>query len=99
MDAKTVLEQLFDEDNTDNVVLYDENDNEVEFEQIAVIPYEERLFCILKPVGEVEGIEDDEGVVFEIFEEDDENGGGLCTVDESDIIDAVFGIYYDMLDE
>ena len=32
------IDMLFDEKNTDNIVLYDEKGAEVEFEQIALIP-------------------------------------------------------------
>ena len=40
------IDALLDENNTDNVTIYDENDKPYEFEQIAIIPHKERLFAI-----------------------------------------------------
>ena len=37
-DEKTQIEKLFDEDDDSNLILYDENNNPTEFQQIAVIP-------------------------------------------------------------
>ena len=45
-------EIILDEENCDNIFLVDENGKETEFEQVAVIPLEGFIFCILKPVGE-----------------------------------------------
>lgn len=32
------IDQIFDENNNDNIILYNENDEPMEFMQIAVIP-------------------------------------------------------------
>ncbi|MBO4554863.1 MAG: hypothetical protein J5713_03685 [Clostridia bacterium] len=47
-----VLDILLDDDNHDNITLYDEQENPIEFEQVAVIPLGEseedgELSCIL----------------------------------------------------
>ena len=49
MEEKTVnaIDALFDENNTDNIVLYNEKEEPVEFEQIAIIPIEENVYAIL----------------------------------------------------
>ena len=48
------IEQILDENNIDNIVLYNENDEPFEFEQIAIIPLEDgekqSLYAILLPV-------------------------------------------------
>ena len=77
------IEKLLDENNDENLFLYDENDNAVEFEQVAVIPYCEKVYAILSPVQKIEGVADDEAFVFVIEE----------------IIDAIFVEYYKLLDE
>jgi len=60
------IEMLLDEKNDDNIKLYDENNKETEFEQIAIIPLEDKVYAILKPVTNIEGIEEDEALVFAI---------------------------------
>ena len=89
------IDKLLDDDNTDNIVLYNEENQEVEFEQIAVVPYGEKTYAILRPVAEVPGIADDEALVFVIDEVDSEDC--LLIVEDDSIVDAVFKEYYDML--
>ncbi len=91
--------KLLDPENSDPIVLFDENEKPVSFEQIALIPYQEKLYAILKPVEKMEGVADDEAIVF-AFEEDDTNEDQLLVVEENDaIIDEVFTIYNKLLDE
>lgn len=91
--------KLLDPENNEPIVLYDENEKPVSFEQIALIPYEEKLYAILKPVEKMDGVADDEAIVFS-FEEDDANEDQLLVVEENDaIIDEVFAIYNKLLDE
>ena len=96
-EKKSPIEMLLDDDNTDNLILFDENNRETEFEQIAVIPLDERIYAILKPVTEVVGVNDDEALVFVIEEIDDEDC--LVIVDEQKIVDEVFDEYYKLLEE
>ena len=44
-----IIDMLYDEENEENIVLYDETGKEVEFEQIALIPLEERSYVIQHP--------------------------------------------------
>ncbi|MCH5179962.1 MAG: DUF1292 domain-containing protein [Erysipelotrichales bacterium] len=96
MKDQTLIEKLLDENNTDDIVLYDENDNEVKFEQVALIPLDEELYVILKPINKIEGIEDDEALVF-VINEDEEDQIDIC--DDMDIVNKVFEEYYKLLDE
>lgn len=94
MDA---LDMIMDEENTENIVMYNENDEPVEFQQIAVVPVNGAVYVILRPVGDVEGIGEDEALVFVIDEID---GEGCLSIEENDqIIDQVFEEYYKMLRE
>ena len=92
VEERDAIDMLLDEECTDDITLYDENNVPVDFEQIAVIPLDERLFAILKPVEPLEGVGEDEGIVIEIDEEADE----IYTVNEDDIVDKVFEEYYRM---
>ena len=92
VEERDAIEMLLDEECTDDITLYDENNNPVDFEQIAVIPLDERLFAILKPVEPLEGVGENEGIVIEIDEENDD----IYTVNEDEIVDKVFEEYYKM---
>ena len=94
---KSPIEMLLDENCSDPIVLFDENNEEVAFDQIAVIPLNGDVYAILKPLGDFEGVAEDEALVFVIAEEDDEDV--LQVVEEDEIIDAVFAQYYEMLKE
>ena len=89
------IDMLLDENNTDNIKLYNEDNQEVEFEQIALVPIEDKTYAILKPVSTMEGIADDEALVFVIDEIDDEEC--LVIVEDDAIVDKVFEEYYQML--
>ena len=91
------IDMLFDENNTENIVLFDENDNETEFEQIAIIPLDERVFAILRPIDEKNPLPEDEAVVFAIEEIEDEEV--LIPETDDDIVDEVFEKYYELLKE
>ena len=90
-----VLDMLFDEENEDDITIYDEDGNPVAFEQVALIPLEEKVYAILKPVLPMEGLGEDEALVFEI----DEAEESLNVVVEDDIIDAVFAVYEQLCKE
>lgn len=92
------IDALFDPNNSDNITLYDEDDNPVEFEQIALIPIDVRTYAILRPADEVEGIAENEAFVFEVVE-DAEEGDSIRLVGDDKIIDKVFVEYNKLLDE
>ena len=92
-----ILDILLDEDNEDPVTLFDENGKEYKFDQVAIIPLEEKLFAILKPIDEIEGIADDEAVVFRI---DEKPSGETALIVEQDepLAMRVFEEYYKLID-
>ena len=89
------IDKLYDENNTDNIILYNEEGEAVEFEQIALIPLDSSDFAILRPVVALEGMGEDEALVFGIEEVDGEET--LVIVEDDDVVDAVFEEYYNML--
>ena len=97
-----ILDVLLDQDNKDPIVLVDEAGKQLTFEQVAVIPYEvrkeKRLYCVLKPLDKIEGIADDEAIVFVV--DQDKDGNSVIKVEEDEeVAIAVFDKYYDLLEE
>lgn len=92
------IDAIFDENNTENVVLYNADDEAVEFEQIAIIPLGDSDYAILKPVVPLDGMTDDEAIVFELSETEDEERQLIMTQD-ADVIDKVFDIYEKLFEE
>ena len=93
-----ILDILLDEDNEDPITLYDEHDKPVKFDQVAIIPLDEKLYAILKPIDEIEGVADDEAIVFAIEESDTGETSLIIENDEPTAI-KVFDEYYSLLDE
>lgn len=99
-EIKNPIDCLFDEDNTDPISFYNEKGEKVSFEQIAIIPLEERIFAILKPIEKTEGIADDEALVFEVVEpENEEDEEYLNLIADLELIDKVFDVYNKLMDE
>ena len=96
---ENAIDAILDPENSDPVTLYGakDDDYEMKFEQIAVIPINDNLYAILRPLEEVEGIEKDQGVVFEIVEEKEEFY--LNLVEDSKVIDEVFEKYTELAEE
>ena len=103
-EEKTVdlLDVLLDQDNKDPIVLMDEAGKQMTFEQVAVIPYEvrkeKRLYCVLKPLDKIEGIADDEAIVF-LVDSDNEGNSIIRIEEDEEVAIAVFDKYYDLLEE
>lgn len=93
-----ILDVLLDENNDSPITLYDENDKPVKFDQVAIIPMDEQLYAILKPIDEMEGVEDDEAIVFLVEEDEDGDAELVVETDEAKAI-KVFDEYYKLLDE
>lgn len=91
-DVINPIDALYDENNNDAIILFNEKGEEIAFEQIAIIPISEKVYAILKPIQPMDGVGEDEGLVFSIEQNDEGEEYLALTVDE-DIIDAVFTVY------
>ena len=89
-----LLDKIFDEENNESLVLVSEDGEEVAFEQIALVPNNGNLYIILKPVQPMEGVSEDEGLVFLI----NENMKRFEIVVDEEIIDRVFDVYDALLE-
>lgn len=97
-----LLDVLLDKDNKDPITLMDEKGKQLSFEQIAMIVHEvkkeKKLFAILKPVDKIEGIGENEAIVFLV--DQDKNGNTILKIEEDeDVAIDVFDDYYDLLEE
>ena len=94
-----LLDVLLDEKNTMPTFMYDTNGRQFVFEQVAVIPYgDDDLYCILKPITKVDGIGDDEAVVFKV--DTDEDGEAILRVESNErIAIEIFDRYYALFKE
>ena len=89
------IDRLFDENNEEKITLDDKNGKKIEFEQVAVVDYNENYYSILCPITEVEGVGKDEFMVFLIDEEADE----LVYVEDEETIDGVSLVFEEFLNE
>jgi uncharacterized protein YrzB (UPF0473 family) len=93
------IDALFDEENNDAIVLFNERGEEIAFEQIALIPLNERVYAILKPVMPLEGLGENEALVFSIEENEETNEECLVLVIDEEIIDKVFDVYDKLVED
>ena len=92
-----ILDVILDENNTDELILQNEQGKQIRFEQVAVIPYNEKIYVILRPIDKIEGVEDDQAIVFLA----DETKRPTVLVPEADEATAikVFDEYYNLVEE
>ena len=91
---KKIIKALLNENNNDNIFL-EFNNEYIEFEQYALIYVRDNYYSILRPVTIKEGIDNDEGVIFMI----DDNKNRLILIEDEEIIDEVYDVYFSLLDE
>ena len=92
------IDALFDEDNNDVIILFNERGEEIPFEQVAVIPLG-KTYAILKPLQPMDGLGEDEGLVFAVEVNTETNEEYLALVTDMDIIDQVFDVYDALVEE
>lgn len=95
---RDIIDILLDEENKDPIVLVDSNGRKLSFEQIAVIPHNDKIYCVLKPIDKIENVQDDEAIVFYVDEKEGQEPTLMVETDEKVAMD-VFDEYYNLLDE
>lgn len=86
------------EESNDIIELVNDEGEKAKFLHLASLQYEGKWYAIFEAAEEIEGIEDDEVVIFEV--KDGDNGEEvLSTVDDDDILDAVFAEFERMMEE
>ena len=76
------------EEETSILTLTDENGQDVDFEYLDCLTYQDKEYLILMPVDEAET----QIVILEVEPVDDENENYLAVEDEA-VLDAVYGIF------
>ena len=80
------METNLTEEETSILTLTDENGQDLDFEYLDCIAYQDKEYLVLMPEGE------DEIVIMEIEPVDEENENYLAVEDEA-VLDAVYGIF------
>ena len=83
-----------DEENLDEniIILNDDEGNEVKFEFLDLIKYEEEDYVVLLPVPDGDE-EDNEVVILKLEETDSEDEESYVSVDDEETLSAVFDIF------
>ena len=87
---ENILDELFDGERSNIVVLNDENGNEVEFEFLDLIELDGEEYVILLPTGEED---DGEVVILKIEEGRNDEEESYASVDDPDTLMKVFEIF------
>ena len=87
-----------EERDDDIITLLSATGEEIEFVEIAGIAHQGNFYAILQPVELIEGMDDDEALVFKVSR--GENGEDKFEIElDDEIIDAVFKEYNRLLDK
>ena len=88
--------EVFDEDEV--ITLTDDEGNPVDFYEVACIEYKGEFYALMQPVEPMEGLGEDEALIFKVREEDEDNDVFEPVFDEA-ILDAVFNEYLNAMAE
>ena len=88
---------MLDEEEDDIIILKSADGEEVEFVEIAGINLNGKFYAILQPVELLDGMDDDEALVFKVTRGKDGEDKFEIELDDT-IIDAVFAEYNKLLD-
>lgn len=80
------------------ITLTDDDGKPVDFYEVACIEYQGEFYALLQPVEPMEGLGEDEALIFKVREEDDENDVFEPVMDES-VSEAVFAEYLKALED
>ena len=86
------------EEYDDIITLTSENNEEIDFVNIAQIVYQSKIYAILQPVELLDGMDEDEAFVFEV-KTDEESQNSYTIVTDDEIVDEVFSRYNQLLEE
>ena len=79
-----------EQEETEILTLTDENGNDVDFEYLDCLEYQDKEYLVLMPADEAET----QIVILEVEPVDDENANYLAVEDEA-VLDAVYGMFKD----
>lgn len=88
--------ELIDDDEI--IILYDDDNKPVKFNEVACIEYKGEFYALMQPVEPMEGLGEDEALIFKVRQEDEDNDVFEPVTDES-VLDAVFNEYLNAVAE
>lgn len=94
MDEENFVDSELNEDESNIVVLNDEDGNEIRFEFLDLIEYESEEYVVLLPVDEDGENEDGEVVILKL-EDSETDEESYVSVDDEETLSAVFEIFKD----
>ena len=92
-----LLDIITDPDNTEDIDLVTEDGRTISFQQVATIPHDDKIYCLLAPLYSIDGVEDDEAIVFRLVTNKDGSHQLEVETDES-ISMTVFDKYLTLFD-
>lgn len=99
VNARGELVLRLEEDEDGNIVtLLSAKGEEIDFVEIADIAFEGKFYAILQPVEPLDGMDEDEALIF-LVQRGGDGGDRFEIVLDDRIIDAVFAIYGQLYDE
>ena len=96
-EIEPIDESEFADEGDDIVTLHNANGEEIDFIEIAGIAHKGEFYAILQPVELLEGMDDDEALVFKVKRGADGEDKFEIELDD-EIIEAVFAEYNRLLD-
>lgn len=93
---KSILDILLDPTDRAPLELMSDEGELLTFEQVAIVPHDKKLYCILKPL-DYDGIADDEALVFRVEDGDEEPILQLERDEETCL--EIFDVYYGLIEE
>ena len=95
MNYEKYVDRLFDDNNFEPVVIKDNDGKDVEFDQVAVVDFEGSYYAVLAPITKLEGVGEDEVLIFKIDEEKDQ----LVFLEDEKIADSIIDLLAEEEDE
>lgn len=75
------------------ITLYDDKDNPVKFREVACVEYNDEYYALVQPVEPMEGLGEDEALIFRLVEQEDEESDLFVPVEDEATLEAVFEEY------
>lgn len=91
-----LLNRILDPDDKDPIAI-DTADGPIDFEQIAYIPYQHCVYVVMHNLSPIDGIGEDECMVFRYVQDGDEEN--LLLEDDEEVATAVYDIYISLLED
>lgn len=90
---------LLPDDSEEIITMYDENDEEIPFYQIACVEHKDEFYAILQPAVELEGINEDEVVILKMVEQEGEEEDIFMSIDDEELADKIFEAYVEAVEK